>query len=240
MLETIKHNSNRQNRNLKLFEFGNSYSLDKENYHENKRLNIAITGNVFEENWITDYKENNFYYLKGVSKNLLEKLNISNVKYELVEDDIFKSKLKILYNKKEVGFIGELDKDYIQEFSIEQDIHILNLDLDKIRLKTFNNKFEELSKFPSSRRDLSMILDNNIKFEEIESIAYGLEGKILKDVVLFDEFKGKNIGDDKKSFAVSFTFNDSKKTLTDKIIDKIMTRFADTYKLELGAVIRDK
>ena len=240
MLETIKHNSNRQNRNLKLFEFGNSYSLDKENYYENKRINIAITGNVFEENWITDYKENNFYYLKGVSKNLLEKLNISNVKYELVEDEIFKSKLKILYNKKEVGFIGELDKDYIQEFSIDQDIHILNLDLDKIRLKTFNNKLQELSKFPSSRRDLSMILDNNIKFEEIESIAYGLEGKILKDVVLFDEFKGKNIGDDKKSFAVSFTFNDSKKTLTDKIIDKIMTRFADAYKLELGAVIRDK
>jgi phenylalanyl-tRNA synthetase beta chain len=240
MLETIKHNSNRQNRNLKLFEFGNSYSLDKENYYENKRVNLAITGDVFEENWITDYKENNFYYLKGVSKNLLEKLNISNVKYELVEDEIFKSKLKILYNKKEVGFIGELDKDYIQEFSIDQDIHILNLDLDKIRLKTFNNKFEELSKFPSSRRDLSMILDNNIKFEEIESIAYNLEGKILKDVVLFDEFMGNKIGDNKKSFAVSFTFNDSKKTLTDKIIDKIMNRFANAYKAELGAIIRDK
>jgi len=240
MLETIKHNSNRQNRNLKLFEFGNSYSLDKENYYENKRINLAITGNVFEENWITDFKENNFYYLKGVSKNLLQKLNISNVKYELVEDDIFKFKLKILYNKKEVGFIGELDKDYIQEFSIDQDIHILNLDLDKIRLKTFNNKLQELSKFPSSRRDLSMILDNNIKFEEIESIAYSLEGKILKNVVLFDEFKGNNIGDNKKSFAVSFTFNDSKKTLTDNIIDKIMTRFADAYKLELGAIIRDK
>jgi phenylalanyl-tRNA synthetase beta chain len=85
-----------------------------------------------------------------------------------------------------------------------------------------------------------MILDNNIKFEEIESIAYNLEGKILKDVVLFDEFKGKNIGDNKKSFAVSFAFNDSKKTLTDKIIDKIMTRFSDAYKLELGAIIRDK
>ena len=85
-----------------------------------------------------------------------------------------------------------------------------------------------------------MILDNNIKFEEIESIAYSLEGKILKNVVLFDEFKGNNIGDNKKSFAVSFTFNDSKKTLTDNIIDKIMNRFADAYKLELGAIIRDK
>ena len=168
--------------------------------------------------------------------------SIKNSKIHKIKhkDILFRSNEIILYNKKEVGFIGELDKDYIQEFSIDQDIHILNLDLDKIRLKTFNNKFEELSKFPSSRRDLSMILDNNIKFEEIESIAYGLEGKILKDVVLFDEFKGKNIGDDKKSFAVSFTFNDSKKTLTDKIIDKIMTRFADAYKLELGAVIRDK
>ncbi len=116
----------------------------------------------------------------------------------------------------------------------------MNLDLDKIKLKSFNNKFEELSKFPSSRRDLSIILDDHIKFEDIKTIAYSLESKILKDVNLFDEFKGNNIGDKKKSFAVSFTFNDSKKTLTDKIIDKVITKFADAFKAEFGAIIRDK
>ena len=85
-----------------------------------------------------------------------------------------------------------------------------------------------------------MILDNHVKFEDIKTIAYNLESKILKDVNLFDEYKGKNIGDKKKSFAVSFTFNDSKKTLTDNIIDRVMAKFADSFKSKLGAIIRDK
>ena len=239
-LETIKQNSNRQNKNLKLFEIGNNYYVIKDDHFENKRLNVAITGNVFEENWITDYTENNFYYLKGISNNLLEKLNILNYKYEIDQDDIFEFKLNIVSNQKDIGFIGELDLDYTKDFSVDGKVHVLNLDLDKIKLKSFNNKFEELSKFPSSRRDLSMILDDHIKFEDIKTIAYNLESKILKDVNLFDEFKGKNIGDKKKSFAVSFTFNDSKKTLTDNIIDKVVTKFANAFKTELGAIIRDK
>ena len=239
-LKTIKHNSNRQNKNLKLFEIGNDYHVIKDDHFENKRLNVAITGNVFEENWITDYSKNNFYFLKGISNNLLERLNILNYKYEIDQDNIFEFKLNIISNKKEIGFIGELDLDYTKDFSIDDKVHILNLNLDKIRPKSFNNKFEELSKFPSSRRDLSMILDDHVKFEDIKTIAYNLESKILKDVNLFDEFKGKNIGDKKKSFAISFTFNDSKKTLTDKIIDKVVIKFADTFKTELGAIIRDK
>ena len=240
VLETIKHNSNRQNKSLKLFEIGNNYYVNKDNYFENKRLNIAVTGSVFEENWITDYKENNFYYLKGISDNLLDKLSISNYKYKINQDDNFEFKLDIISHKKDIGFIGELDRNYTKTFSIDDKVHILNLDLDKIRLKSFNNKFEELSKFPSSRRDLSMILDDHVKFEDIKTIAYKLESKILKNVNLFDEYKEKNIGDKKKSFAVSFTFNDSKKTLTDKIIDKVVTKFADAFKSELGAIIREK
>ena len=153
---------------------------------------------------------------------------------------MFEFKLNLISNKRNIGFIGELDKEYTEAFSINDKVHILNLDLDKIRPKSFNNKFEELSKFPSSRRDISMILDNHVKFEDVKTIAYNLESKILKDVNLFDEYKGKNIGDKKKSFAVSFIFNDSKKTLTDKIIDRVMAKFADSFKSKLGAIIRDK
>jgi phenylalanyl-tRNA synthetase beta chain len=85
-----------------------------------------------------------------------------------------------------------------------------------------------------------MILDDNINFEAIKNLAFSVENKILKDVNLFDEYKGNKIEDKKKSFAVSFTFNDSKKTLTDKLIDKIMLKLSDKYKTDLGAVIRDK
>ena len=239
-LETIKHNYNRQNKNLKLFEIGNTYSLDNETYIENKRLNIAVTGKIFDENWISNYSKNNFYYLKGVTKNLLTQLNISNIRYEISNDELFEYKLDVYSNKKHIGFIGEIISDYTQEFSLEQKIHILNLDLDQIKLKPLNIKHQELSKFPSSRRDLSMILNDDISFESIEDLAFKLENKILLDVNLFDEYKGKNIEDNKKSFAVSFTFNDSKKTLTDKVIDKIMEKLTEKYKTELGAVIRDK
>ena len=239
-LETIKHNYNRQNKNLKLFEIGNTYSLDNETYIENKRLNIAVTGKIFDENWISNYSKNNFYYLKGVTKNLLTQLNISNIRYEISNDELFEYKLDVYSNKKHIGFIGEIISDYTKEFSLEQKIHILNLDLDQIKLKPLNIKHQELSKFPSSRRDLSMILNDDISFESIEDLAFKLENKILLDVNLFDEYKGKNIEDNKKSFAVSFTFNDSKKTLTDKVIDKIMEKLTEKYKTELGAVIRDK
>ena len=239
-LETIKHNYNRQNKNLKLFEIGNTYSLDNEAYIENKRLNIAVTGKIFDENWISNYSKNNFYYLKGVAKNLLTQLNISNIRYEISNDELFEYKLDVYSNKKHIGFIGEIISDYTKEFSLEQKIHILNLDLDQIKLKPLNIKHQELSKFPSSRRDLSMILNDDISFESIEDLAFKLENKILLDVNLFDEYKGKNIEDNKKSFAVSFTFNDSKKTLTDKVIDKIMEKLTEKYKTELGAVIRDK
>ena len=239
-LETIKHNYNRQNKNLKLFEIGNTYSLDNETYIENKRLNIAVTGKIFDENWISKYSKNSFYYLKGVTENLLTQLNISNIRYEISNDELFEYKLDIYSNKKHIGFIGEIISDYTQEFSLDQKIHILNLDLDQIKLKPLNIKHQELSKFPSSRRDLSMILNDDISFESIKVLAFKLENKILLNVNLFDEYKGKNIEDNKKSFAVSFTFNDSKKTLTDKVIDKIMEKLTEKYKTELGAVIRDK
>ena len=239
-LETVKHNINRQNRNLKIFEIGNTYSITDNNYIENKRLNVTVTGKIFDENWISELSQSNFYYLKGVAENLLNSLNISNIKYEVNNDELFQYKLCIYNNKNNIGFIGELNSTYTKEFSIDDKIHLLNLDLDNIKLKSGNVKYQELSKFPSSRRDLSMILDNNINFESIRNLAFNVENKILKDVNLFDEYKGKNIEDNKKSLAVSFIFNDSKKTLTDKLIDKIMLKLSDKYKTDLGAVIRDK
>tara|TARA_Y100000389_G_scaffold62077_1_gene58150 strand:- start:138 stop:2546 length:2409 start_codon:yes stop_codon:yes gene_type:complete len=239
-LESIKHNYNRQNRSLKLFEIGNIYFLEDENYIENKRLNIAVTGEIFKENWISKYSKNNFYYLKGVAENLLRQLNISNIRYEINNDDLFEYRLNIYSNKKIIGFLGELNSDYTQEFSLEQKIHMLNIDLDNIKMRSLNVKYQELSKFPSSRRDLSMLLNDKISFDAIKELAFKLENKILIDVNLFDEYKGEKIEDKKKSFAVSFTFNDSKKTLTDKVIDKIMVNLTDKFKTELGAVIRDK
>ena len=238
--ETINHNINRQNKDLKLFEIGNVYSTIDNEFHETRKMLISVTGSIFDENWMTKYQENNFFYLKGVVEKIFTTLNIENIKYEVSEDELYNYKLNILKGKLEIGSIGEINSNYANDFSLDQKINICTLNLDLLRPSSQKVKYQEISKFPSSRRDLSMILDENVSFDDIKNLAYKEENKILKEINLFDEYKDKKIGKDKKSFAISFTFNDSKKTLTDNVIDKIMTRLSEKIKLDFGAVIRDK
>ena len=239
-LETINHNINRQNKDLKLFEIGNVYSTIDNEFHETRKMLISVTGSIFDENWMTKYQENNFFYLKGVVEKIFTILNIENIKYEVSEDELYDYKLNILKGKLKIGSIGEINSNYANDFSLDQKINICTLNLDLLRPSSQKVKYQEISKFPSSRRDLSMILDENVSFDDIKNLAYKEENKILKEINLFDEYKDKKIGKDKKSFAISFTFNDSKKTLTDNVIDKIMTRLSEKIKLDFGAVIRDK
>lgn len=241
LLETIKHNINRQNKNIKVFEFGKVYYEKDKIYSESKELIVGLTGEVFDENWMTQFdKKNNYYFLKGVISNILNSIDIKKFSYDLVEDDLYKFKNEINKGKLNIGSIGELNSSYLREFSIDQKIFICNLKLDLIKSTSNKVKYSEISKFPSSRRDISMILDNEISFDQIKKLSFDLENKVLKDINLFDEYKDSKIGKGKKSFAISFIFNDSKKTLTDQLIDKIMSklikRFADDFKAE----IRDK
>ena len=225
---------------MKLFEIGNVYSTIDNEFHETRKMLISVAGSIFDENWMTKYQENNFFYLKGVVEKIFIILNIENIKYEVSEDELYDYKLNILKGKLKLGSIGEINSNYANDFSLDQKINICTLNLDLLRPSSQKVKYQELSKFPSSRRDLSMILDENVSFDDIKNLAYKEENKILKEINLFDEYKDKKIGKDKKSFAISFTFNDSKKTLTDKVIDKIMTRLSEKIKSDFGAVIRDK
>ena len=240
LLETINHNINRQNNDLKLFEIGNVYSVVNNDFNEMKRILISVVGSVFKENWMIKYQENNFFYLKGVIEKLLAIINVENIKYEVTDDEIYDYKLNILKGKLIIGSIGEIKSNYANNFSIDQKINICSLYLDLLKPSSEKVIYQEISKFPSSRRDLSMILDENVSFQDIKNLAYKEENKILKEINLFDEYKDKKIGKGKKSFAISFTFNDSKKTLTDQVIDKIMIRLSEKIKSEFGAVIRDK
>ena len=240
LLETVNHNINRQNNDLKLFEIGNVYSVVNNDFNEMRRILISVVGSVFKENWMIKYQENNFFYLKGVIEKLLAIINVENIKYEVTDDEIYDYKLNILKGKLIIGSIGEIKSNYANNFSIDQKINICSLYLDLLKPSSEKVIYQEISKFPSSRRDLSMILDENVSFEDIKNLAYKEENKILKEINLFDEYKDKKIGKGKKSFAISFTFNDSKKTLTDQVIDKIMIRLSEKIKSEFGAVIRDK
>ena len=240
LLETVNHNINRQNNDLKLFEIGNVYSVINNDFNEMRRILISVVGSVFKENWMLKYQENNFFYLKGVIEKLLAIINIENIKYEVTDDELYAYKLNILKGKLIIGSIGEIKSNYANDFSIDQKVNVCSLYLDLLRPSSEKVTYQEISKFPSSRRDISMILDEKVSFEDIKNLAYKEENKILKEINLFDEYKDKKIGKGKKSFAISFSFNDSKKTLTDQVIDKIMIRLSEKIKSEFGAVIRDK
>ncbi len=241
LLETIKHNINRQNRNIKIFEFGKVYHEKDKSYTESNELIIGLTGEVFDENWMTEFdKKNNYYFLKGVISNILNSIGIINFTFNLVEDDLYHFKNEIKKGKLNIGSIGELGSSYLKEFSIDQKIFICNLKLDLIKSTSNKVKYSEISKYPSSRRDISMILDNEISFDQIKKLSFDLENKVLKDVNLFDEYKDSKIGKGKKSFAISFIFNDSKKTLTDQLIDKIMAKLIKGFVDDFKAEIRDK
>ena len=239
MLDIINFNINRQNKNLKLFEIGNTYYLDHKENVETKLLSISISGEIFNESWLNKDQIDNFYYIKGLIKRLCNDLSL-RVKFISKNDSNYSKKLVIIKGKDEIGCIGEINKNLLNNYSINTKVCYAEINLSKIDIKNNVIKYKEISKFPSSRRDISMIVDSKVTFDNIEKLAFDIEKNILKEVNLFDVYKDKSMSNDKESYAISFLFNDSKKTLTDKHIDQVMKKIMNRFTKDLNAQIRDK
>ena len=239
MLDIINFNINRQNKNLKLFEIGNTYYLDHKENVETKLLSISISGEIFNESWLNKDQIDNFYYIKGLIKRLCNDLSLK-VKFISKNDSNYSKKLLIIRGKDTIGCIGEINKNLLNNYSINTKVWYAEINLSKIDIKNNVIKYKEISKFPSSRRDISMIVDSKVTFDNIEKLAFDIEKNILKEVNLFDVYKDKSMSNDKESYAISFLFNDSKKTLTDKHIDQVMKKIMNRFTKDLNAQIRDK
>ena len=240
MLDIINFNINRQNKNLKLFEIGNTYYLDHKENVETKLLSISISGEIFNESWLNKDQIDNFYYIKGLIKRLCNDLSLK-VKFISKNDSNYSKKLLIIKGKDTIGCIGEINKNLLNNYSINTaEVCYAEINLSKIDIKNNVIKYKEISKFPSSRRDISMIVDSKVTFDNIEKLAFDIEKNILKEVNLFDVYKDKSMSNDKESYAISFLFNDSKKTLTDKHIDQVMKKIMNRFTKDLNAQIRDK
>ena len=240
MLDIINFNINRQNKNLKLFEIGNTYYLDHKENVETKLLSISISGEIFNESWLNKDQIDNFYYIKGLIKRLCNDLSLK-VKFISKNDSNYSKKLVIIKGKDTIGCIGEINKNLLNNYSINTaEVCYAEINLSKIDIKNNVIKYKEISKFPSSRRDISMIVDSKVTFDNIEKLAFDIEKNILKEVNLFDVYKDKSMSNDKESYAISFLFNDSKKTLTDKHIDQVMKKIMNRFTKDLNAQIRDK
>ena len=249
-LETIAYNANRQNPNLKLYEFGNCYFYkgtqlkDKpaDNYFEEGHLGIFVSGNKEEANWATEETAGGFSQLKSFVENILRKLGFDLLKLTVTEseNELFSNALCYKLNDKKLAEVGIVTGKIQKKYGIDGEVFYADLDWGQVFDGYKNNKvvFEELPKYPSVRRDLALVVNKNVKFAAIKELAFRSERKLLRNVNLFDVFEGKGIPEGKKSYAVSFILRDDFNTLKDKQIDKVMKRFVMLFEKELGAVLR--
>ncbi|WP_405252553.1 phenylalanine--tRNA ligase subunit beta [Dokdonia sp. Asnod3-C12] len=239
-LEAISYNVNRRRGNIKLFEFGKTYHNYTEERKEDKHLALFVTGSRTEESWTNPTTPTNFYYLKGVVSAVLEKLGINKVRSSAVKNDIFSEAVGLSLGKQQVVSYGIVKKSILKKFDLSQDVYYADFNWDAIlEIAARNNvKFKDIPKYPSVRRDFALLLDANVQFEDIATIAKQTEKQLLKDVNLFDVYEGENLPEGKKSYAVSFLLQDENKTLTDKQIDKTMNKLQQRFEKELGATLR--
>ncbi|MBJ25505.1 MAG: phenylalanine--tRNA ligase subunit beta [Flavobacteriaceae bacterium] len=237
-LEVVKYNSNRQSKNIKIFEFGKIYESNKTNFKESKLLSIALTDNVYEENWNIKEQPDIFFYYKGVVEIILSS-KIKKWEEKFIKNKTFQEGLEYIINDEKIFEFGYLNKSLLDSYSIKQNIVYGQLYLDIVSKYLIHEIYHEnIPKFPIVKRDFSLLLNQNVVFKDIESLARSTEKNILKEVKLFDVYIGKKLPDDKKSYGVSFYFQDKNKTLTDHYVDKIMEKIRIKLSNEIGAEIR--
>tara|TARA_A100001011_G_scaffold251572_1_gene259751 strand:- start:13857 stop:16277 length:2421 start_codon:yes stop_codon:yes gene_type:complete len=239
-LEVVAFNHNRQSKSLKLFELGKTYHKVEKVFKEQKYLSLVITGDVYKENWNTSTKPPIFYYLKGIISQLIQKNCPQRWEESSSNKYIFSEGLT--YSNKGISLLhfGFLKKVICQKFDINQDVLYAEINFDELSQKIRNNtiNFQEIPKFPMVRRDFALLLDVSVPFDALKNIALKTEKNILNSVQLFDVYEGKNLPKGKKSYGISFYFQDKRKTLTDKYVDKVMGKFQQKFETELGAQLR--
>ena len=237
-LKSISYNLNRKNSVLKMFEFGKIYKTNNSKFSESQRLSIFMCGNISSENWRVPNNGVDFYYLKQRVSMILQKLGL--LKYEASELSSFGIINGLEYKIKNESIVsfGKIDAKITKNFNIKKEVYYADFNWDVILKHKINIMYQPVSKFPSVKRDLSMLVDKSITFDRLELIAKkSVKGTLLSSVSLFDVYEGDKIPNDKKSYAISFIFSDSSKTLTDNIIEKMMNKITSSYN-DIGAIIR--
>jgi phenylalanyl-tRNA synthetase beta chain len=249
-LISVIWNINRQNLDLKLYEFGHCYFYHKSgeshpkvaNYLEKASLDLFISGNTGRQSWNCKTSPSDFFNLKSSVEMILSRLGIKPESLSSGESDkkYFAESSTSLFNNKIIAETGRISKNYLSKFDIGQDVYWGHIEWDILLklIKTQSISFHELPKYPSVRRDLALLLDRSIKFSQIRDIAFRTEKNILHDINLFDVYESDSLGKNKKSYAVSFVLRDDLKTMTDKNIDKIMNNLIKAFENELNAQIR--
>ena len=238
-LEAISYNINRKNSDLKLFEFGKTYHKFLSGFEEHKHLTLFLTGNRNQESWTNPQKPSDFFLFKGYVDAVLSRFGIQKTQNSPVTSDVFSEGIAIGSGHNALVEFGVVKKSILKHFGIKQEVFYADFNWDAI-LKAISCKikFTEIPKYPEVRRDLALLIDQNVTYDSIYAVARQTEKSLLKEIDLFDVYEGQNLPEGKKSYALSFTIQDSSKTLTDAQIDKIMGKLQKNFETELGASLR--
>lgn len=238
-LEVCAYNINRKQKDLKLYEFGKVYSRIGGKYTESERLALYVTGNVETENWQRRVQSTGYYDLAQHIHNIFQKSGILDVRPEACTDQLFDYAARFSVQKKEVARVGKVKSALLKDFGIRQEIFFAELDTALLfRLANPKLVIQEVAKFPEVKRDLSLVLDAPVIFDEIRNLILNTEKRLIKSIGVFDVYEGENIPKGKKAYALSFTLQDETKTLTDEEIERTMQRLITAFEQKLGAVIR--
>lgn len=251
-LESIVRNANRKNSNLRFFEFGNCYHYDESKkeadklikaYTQDQHLGLWVTGKRVENSWAHPNEDASFYELKAYVENILVRLGLSLQAVTLVkgENNIFEDSISIVTKAgKIIAELGIVAYKLTKNIGITNEVFFADIYWDNLlkAVKKHVVEYKEISKYPAVSRDLALLVDKTVEFEQIKEIAYSTEKKLLKAVELFDVYEGKNLPEGKKSYAVNFILQDEQKTLNDKQIDSIMKKLIDNLTKRLNAELR--
>ena len=235
-LECVAHNINHKNNNLLLFEFGKVYSTSAVGeYKEEEHLCLYASGNKNRSGWREKENKADIYFIKGVCEKLFRLSGVDSAAFK-----VSNSSVAAFIDDEMIAQIITVDRSKLEQFSIKQPVFFADINWEKLAAfsKKIKIEFSGISKYPEVHRDISMILGKNITYENVERLTKGLNITTLVDIKLFDIFESEKLGDDKRSLAISFTFSDKEKTLTDKEIDSMMNKIIVSYEKELGAEIR--
>lgn len=249
-LEAISYNQNRRISDQKIYEFGNIYrktdtttsNAGVKNYFEEKHLMMLATGNIYTENWDVESGKADFYFLKSMVEAIITRLGIDRKKVKIDEGNkkSYSYSLEYKLNNEIIAEIGMLVSSVLKPFSIKKEVFSARINWTVITkfLPKHATSYQPVSKFPSVRRDLALIVDNKISFSQLKETAQKAERKLLTEVGIFDIYEGDKIPEGKKQYALSFVLQDSSKTLNDKTIDKAMRRIQQVLENDLGAKLR--
>jgi phenylalanyl-tRNA synthetase beta chain len=238
-LETLRRNINRKQKDLQLYEFGKIYWQENGKYKEQNQLVLFATGNTAAETWRQPSAKTSFYELAETVQHLLVKLNARNFSTRPTEHAYLSDGITYLKNDVTVAHIGLVNAAVAKQADVKEPVWYAELNWEYLTRNYKDNAvFEELPKFPEVRRDLSLVLDKTVSFEQVKQIVERTERKLLQDINVFDVYEGDKIEAGKKAIAISFTLQDKNQTLTDKVIDSTMNRLMQQFEHQLGAVIR--